>query len=139
MANLICFKLIGTVLLSSDHESLDFLMDEIIQDFIDSGHMNKENKEQIKRVLLSPHRHNHSMSASGSKKSTMSDLFNANQSGNNSRRTSANEPENSTTGNISRKNSFINLSDHKFRKSVKLSNSEIELDNKVLTSDSKQK
>ena len=106
-------------------------MDEIIQDFIDSGHMNKENRDQIKKVLQSSHRHNHhSLSALSSKKSTMSDLFSANQSASGSRRTSTHEPDNST-GNISRKNSFINFSESsKFRKSVKASNSEIDLENR---------
>ncbi len=73
----------GTVLLNSDHESLVDVIDEMIQDFCDSGHMNKENREQVKRTLLSHHRHNQSSLITGGsgsglqrKKSTISDLFN---------------------------------------------------------------
>ena len=50
----------GTVLLNSDHDSFTGIVDEMIQDFIDSGHMNKENKYLVKRTLLSNHKHDSS-------------------------------------------------------------------------------
>jgi hypothetical protein len=117
-------------LLNADFLSKEQLMDEIIQDFADSGHMNKENKEQIKRVLLSPHRHCHTISSSGSKRSNLSDMFSQSQSSSNSRRTSANDQDHE---HLSRKNSFIHFThEHRFRnKSVKLSSSEIDLENRV--------
>ena len=117
-------------MLNADFSSLEQLMDEIIQDFTDSGHMNKENKEQIKRILLSPHRHCHSITSSGSKRSNLSDLFNKSQSSSNSRRSSANDQDN---GNLSRKSSFIHFThEHRLKnKSFKLSTSEIDLENRV--------
>ena len=115
-------------MLNADYLSKEQLMDEIIQDFADSGHMNKENKEQIKRVLLSPHRHCHSISSSGSKRSNLSDMFSQSQSSSASRRTSEQDHEH-----LSRKNSFIHFThENRFRnKSVKLSSSEIDLENRV--------
>lgn len=48
----------------------------MIHDFVDSGHMNKENRELVKRTILSQHRHNNSLGNSGMrKKSTISDFF----------------------------------------------------------------
>jgi len=114
----------GTVLLNSDFESSDLLMDEIIQDFIDSGHMNKENKEQIKNILLSPHRHTHTISNSASRKSMISDMLN---SASTSRRTS-NEQEIIE----SRKNSLISESRIKNNKSFKSNMNEIDIESKVI-------
>ena len=115
---------IGTVLLNSDFETSDLLMDEIIQDFIDSGHMNKENKEQIKSILLSPHRHTHTISNSASRKSNMSDMLNSTST---SRRTSSNDQD----LNESRKNSLISQEARVRNKSFKLNMNEIDLESKV--------
>ena len=48
----------------------------MIQDFCDSGHMNKENREHVKRTLLSHHRHNQAFTGGLTrKKSTISEFF----------------------------------------------------------------
>lgn len=65
----------GTVLLDCDNPSFEAVFDEMVQDFIDSGHMNKENKERLKRTLLSQHSHHISFSALVRKKSSISLAF----------------------------------------------------------------
>jgi len=66
----------GTVLLNAEGPSFQDVMDEMIQDFINSGHMNKENRERLKALLLSEHAHELSNSALIRKKSSMSLAFN---------------------------------------------------------------
>ena len=45
------------MLIDSTHETFEEVINEMVQDFIDSGHMYKENKEKVKRALNSQHRH----------------------------------------------------------------------------------
>ena len=91
----------------------------MVQDFIDSGHMNKENKDQIKKTLLCQHRHNQAASGGMSrKKSTISDFFPIG----NSRRQSAFNSDlifhsENTSSSASRKNSSIQYSDMAIHKS----------------------
>lgn len=68
----------GTVLLNCEQESFPNIVDKIVHDFVDSGHLNKENREMMKRTLMSDHRtSNTTFSVSGltRKKSTMSEFF----------------------------------------------------------------
>ena len=48
----------GTVIMNSEAEKVQDVYDEMVRDFVDSGHMNKESREQIKRTLMLKHRHN---------------------------------------------------------------------------------
>ena len=125
---------LGTVILNSDHESIVDVIDEMIQDFVDSGHMNKENKDQVKKTILSHHRHNQAFSGALSrKKSTMSEFFPG------SRRQSTFNSEHAcnseyTSTSTSRKNSSVQYSDLNLNKNKgenKLSQSEFDLDAKV--------
>ncbi len=106
----------GTVLLKCDHDSLTCIFEEMIQDFIDSGHMNKENKDQLKKSLLSRHRSNRTTnnfgSGSGSmrKKSTLSEFF-PYGSRRQSTFTAADHASENLSGETSRKSSAIQLSD----------------------------
>ncbi len=65
----------GTVLLDAEGPCFQDVIDEMIQDFIDSGHMNKENRERLKTTLLSEHAHEASNSALMRKKSSISLAF----------------------------------------------------------------
>ncbi|CAF0718290.1 unnamed protein product [Brachionus calyciflorus] len=145
----------GTVLLKCDQESLIDIVEEMVQNFIDSGHMNKENRDLVKRVLLSNHRHNsvyNTNSITGGltrKKSTISEFLQYPLS---SRRQSTFTADNinnfnseNTSVNNSRKNSSIQYSDlyiNKHRNSTtttsspgnkKLSISEYNLENECKT------
>ena len=46
----------GTVLLDAEHATFGDTLDEMIRDFINSGHMYKEQRESVKRALLSKHK-----------------------------------------------------------------------------------
>ena len=52
-------------------------MDEVIQDFISRGHMNRDFKDKLKSIILSQHRSqtSHAASAMHGRKPTISDLF----------------------------------------------------------------
>ena len=90
-------KIKGTVLLNSDHDSVLDVFDEMIQDFCDSGHMNKENREQVKRTLLSHHRHNQAFTGGLTrKKSTISEFF----------------PQQHASSSSRRQSTFININGH---------------------------
>lgn len=104
----------------------------MIQDFIDSGHMNKENREMLKKTLLSRHRtsnnnNNNSSSSTANnpgsmrKKSTLSEFFpygsrrqstftsaGDHQSQNSQKNMSS---ENASVMDVSRKSSGIQLND----------------------------
>lgn len=68
----------GTVLLKCDRESIFGIVDDLVEDFVGSGHLNKDNRDQVKKVLLSNHRHNSiflSNAAISRKKSTISEFL----------------------------------------------------------------
>lgn len=70
----------GTVLLNCEQDSFSNIVDKIVHDFVDSGHLNKENRDIMKRTLMSEHRaasghHLFSVSGLTRKKSTMSEFF----------------------------------------------------------------
>jgi len=67
----------GTVILNSDSDSIIDVIDEMIRDFVDSGHMTKENRENVKKTLLCNHNHYQASAAEPTirKKSTISDFF----------------------------------------------------------------
>jgi hypothetical protein len=69
--------IIGTVILNSDSDSIIDVIDEMIRDFVDSGHMTKENKENVKKTLLCNHNHYQATNTEPliRKKSTISDFF----------------------------------------------------------------
>ena len=138
---------IGTVLLNCDQETFPNIVDKIVHDFVDSGHLNKENRDIMKRTLMSEHRTANSFSVSGltRKKSTMSEFFPPPIG---SRRqstftgdvpthySSTNNSDNASTS-TSRKNSYAQFGgsggvDSKSSKDKKLSMSEFNLQNKVL-------
>ncbi len=102
----------GTVLLNCDHESIIDVIDEMVRDFVDSGHMNKENREQVKRTLLTQHRHNQSFNGGAltRKKSTISDFF---PYGRRQSTFTTNDPNSGQTSqNASRKNSSVQCSEY---------------------------
>jgi hypothetical protein len=121
-------------LLDSEHESTVDVFDEMIQDFVDSGHMNKENKDQVRETLCSKHKHSQPFQGGlGRKKSTISDFFPIG-----SRRASAFNSElgsntDNTSSLTSRKNSSVHTSELNMNKAKaeKLSISEINLENGV--------
>jgi hypothetical protein len=127
----------GTVLLKSEQDSFVGIVDEMVQDFINSGHLNKENRELIKRTLLSNHRRNNTFSMGGMsrKKSTISEFF---PIGSRRQSTFTADPtafnsENASMG-TSRKNSSVQFSESsnmEKNKNQKLSMSEFNLQNKV--------
>ncbi len=101
----------GTVLLNSDRDSFADVVDDIIQDFIDSGHMNKDNKFLVKRALLSNHRHE--MTNSGGfmrKKSTISDFFPGSRRPSSFNSEQVYQSENNSSTQASRKNSYAQFS-----------------------------
>lgn len=65
------------MLLNCEQETFPNIVDKIVHDFVDSGHMNKENREMMRRTLMSDHRTCNSFGVSGltRKKSTMSEFF----------------------------------------------------------------
>lgn len=119
----------GTVLLKCDRESIFGIVDDLVEDFTDSGHLNKENRELVKRVLLSNHRHNSMFTSSLTggltrKKSTISEFL-PYPLGNRRQSTFTNE-NNIHSESPSRKNSSIQFSDlyiNKHRNSTTTSNS----------------
>ena len=116
----------GTVILNSNDDSLDNVIDEMIQDFIDSGHMYKENREKFKQTMLTQHSHYMSTSAMTRKKSSISLAFTGNR-----RQSTFNDLLSS--GNSSRKNSSsINELSNRVKSENKLlSISDINLENGV--------
>lgn len=120
-------------MLKCDKDSIADIIEDMVLDFIDSGHMNKENKELVKRTLLSHHRHNSIYNSSGliRKKSTISEFFPLG-SRRQSTFTNAFNSENTSTSN-SRKNSSVQWSDLNINKAKnkKMSISEINLQNEV--------
>ncbi len=121
----------GTVLLNNDHESFIDVIDEMVRDFIDSGHMLKENREQIKRTLLTQHRHNQAFNggALNRKKSTISDFFPYGRR--QSTFTSIDPNSGQASVNTSRKNSSVQCSDYNLNKRNDKWTSEINLENEV--------
>lgn len=63
--------------MNCEQETFPNIVDKIVHDFVDSGHMNKENREMMRRTLMSDHRACNSFGVSGltRKKSTMSEFF----------------------------------------------------------------
>ena len=122
----------GTVLLNNDHESFIDVIDEMVRDFIDSGHMLKENREQIKRTLLTQHRHNQAFNsgALNRKKSTISDFFSYGRR--QSTFTSIDPNSGQASVNTSRKNSSVQCSDYNLNKRNDKWTSEINLENEVI-------
>lgn len=117
----------GTVLLKCDRESFFAIVDDLVEDFIDSGHLNKENRDQVKKVLLSNHSHNSIFSSTAAltrKKSTISEFLPYPIG---SRRQSTFTNENHIhSESTSRKNSSIQFSDfyiNKYRNSTTASGS----------------
>lgn len=124
----------GTVLLKCEQDNFAGIVDDMIHDFIDSGHMNKENRELIKRTLLNNHKRNNTFNMSGltRKKSTISEFF---PIGSRRQSTFTAEPgmfnsENASTS-TSRKNSSIQFGEFNIDKSKKQSISDFNLQNKV--------
>ena len=109
----------------------------MIQDFIDSGHMNKENKYLVKRTLLSNHKHD-SANTGGfmRKKSTISDFFPGSRRPSSFNSEQAYQSENNSSS-VSRKNSSAQFSDtnsqreRKANMDSKLSTSEVHLERGV--------
>lgn len=118
----------GTVLLNSDHESFIDVVDEMVRDFIDSGHMMKENREQVKRTLLTQHKHNQTFNggALSRKKSTISDFFPYGRR--QSTFTSIDPNSGQGSSNASRKNSSVQFSDYNLNKHNEKWTSEINLE-----------
>lgn len=116
----------GTVILNSTDDSLEEVIDEMVQDFIDSGHMYKENREKIKNTMLTSHSHYVSNSAMTRKKSSISLAFTGNR-----RQSTFNDLLSS--GSSSRKNSSsINELSNRVKSENKLlSISDINLENGV--------
>lgn len=121
----------GTVLLNSDHDSFADVVDEVIQDFIDSGHMNKENKTLVRRALLSSHRHDPTNSGGFiRKKSTISDFFPGSRRPSSFNSEQVYHSENNSSS-ASRKNSYAQFSESSKRMDAKLSASEVNLEKGV--------
>jgi hypothetical protein len=132
----------GTVLLKCDHSSLSGIFEEMIRDFVDSGHMNKENKEQLKKTLLSRHRlarttNNYGSGGGGGgsvirKKSTISEFFPYGSRRQSTFTSGEHGSDNFFSAEASRKSSAVQLSDLNLNKSKnkKLSMSDANLLNK---------
>lgn len=119
----------GTVLLNSDHDSFTGIVDEMIQDFIDSGHMNKENKYLVKRTLLSNHKHDSSNTGGFMrKKSTISDFFPGSRRPSSFNSEQAYQSENNSSS-VSRKNSSAQFSDTNSQREKKAANMDSKLSN----------
>lgn len=137
----------GTVLLNCDQESWPNIVDKIVHDFVDSGHMNKENRDLMKRTLMSEHRTTNSFSVTGltRKKSTMSEFFpppigsrrQSTFTGDVPTHYSSTNNSDNASVTTSRKNSYAQFSGDESKKSgsssreKKLSMSEFNLQNKV--------
>ncbi len=65
----------GTVILDVEGESFDEILEDVIRDFIDSGHMNKEHRDQFKEILYSQYVHNQAFHAPG-KMNRRASIFN---------------------------------------------------------------
>lgn len=65
--------------MDSDKTSYAGVIDEMCQDFINSGHMYKETKEKLKQTLLSQHAHVIRPSGLSRKKSSISLAFSSNR------------------------------------------------------------
>ena len=134
----------GTVLLKCEHETMPDIIEEMMQDLVDSGHMNKENREQLKSTLLSRRRstrnketqQNSGSSIGGAirKKSTLSEFFPYGSRRQSTFTTADHASVNSDNASInaSRKSSAVQLSDLNISKSKnkKLSMSDANLLNR---------
>lgn len=69
----------GTIILNSRQETFEGVTDEIIQDFISRGHMNRDYKANLKAIILSQHRDHLTIAgALTGKKAPISELFSSN-------------------------------------------------------------
>lgn len=69
----------GTVILNSQQNTFEDIIDEIAQDFINRGRLNRDYKEKLKSILLSQHRDHLSLGgAMAGKKAPISELFSSN-------------------------------------------------------------
>lgn len=66
----------GTIILDS-HRATTFegLMDEIIDDVISRGHMNRDQRENLKSIILSQHRSRSTLAGAITKKAPLAELF----------------------------------------------------------------
>jgi hypothetical protein len=62
-------------MLDVEGETFDAILDEVVQDFIDSGHMNKETRDDFKDILYSQYVHNQAFHAPG-KMNRRASIFN---------------------------------------------------------------
>lgn len=69
----------GTVILNSQKNSFEDIIDEICQDFINRGRLNRDYKEKLKAILLSQHRDHLTLAGvMAGKKAPISELFSSN-------------------------------------------------------------
>ncbi len=69
----------GTIILNSNKQTFESIIEDITLDFISRGHMNRENKDKLKNILLSQHRSQMGIAgALTGKKVPLSELFSSN-------------------------------------------------------------
>jgi hypothetical protein len=66
----------GTIILNSQQETIEGVVEELLHDFIGRGHMNRDHKDNLKGIILSQHRNNQTIASTlAGKKAPLSELF----------------------------------------------------------------
>ena len=69
----------GTIILNSPKNSVETIIEEVVQEFIGRGHMNRDHKQKFKNILLSSSRHHLTVASALTRKKTVPELFSSNQ------------------------------------------------------------
>jgi hypothetical protein len=69
----------GTIILNSGQTSFENMIEEVLKDFIDRGHINRDYKDKLKAIILCQHREHITIAGTlSAKKAPISELYSSN-------------------------------------------------------------